>query len=105
MSPDESSSSHRRRVYRRADLQLSTPVLDSRNGRFFAGRSRNLSRGGIFVEMPNAPPVGAIIDVFIGGVGMGPQILARIVRVVPGEGFAAQFTSDPKGLELFVPPN
>jgi hypothetical protein len=96
------TDSHQQRTHRRTDLRTSTPVLDSGNGRFCTGHCRNLSRGGIFVEMPSAPPIGAVVDVFIGGVGLGPRVLARVVRVVPGVGFAGMFTSDTSSLDAVL---
>jgi hypothetical protein len=82
------------RASTRVQFEVDTPVLDTRSGRFAQGRSRDLSRGGIFVEVAEQPPVGALIEMFVGGVGLGPQVLARVVRVVPGEGFGAEFTED-----------
>jgi hypothetical protein len=81
-----------RRMYRRQPLRAATPVLDSRDGRFLTGHSRDLSYGGIFVELDEPPPVGTLVDLFIGGLGIGTQVFGRVVRVEPGIGFAAAFT-------------
>jgi hypothetical protein len=82
------------RTHRRTSLRATTPVMDSRNGRFLRGLSRDLSRSGIFVELIDPPPVGTLVDMFIGGVGVGPQILGRVVRIEPGVGFGAAFTGE-----------
>jgi hypothetical protein len=83
-----------RRLYRRQPLRAVTPVLDSSNGRFLTGHSRDVSYGGIFVELGEPPPIGTLVDLFVGGVGIGTQVFGRVVRVEDGVGFAAAFTSE-----------
>ena len=43
------------------------------------------------------------IGVSIGGIGVGAQLLGRIVRVEPGRGFGAQFTGDARVVEKLLP--
>ena len=90
----ESTMNDSLRIHRRVPHRAQTPVMDSRNGRFLDGLSRDLSHSGIFVELRDSPPVGTVVDLFIGGVGVGVQVLGRIVRVEQGVGFGATFTSD-----------
>ena len=83
-----------RRIHRRTAHQAATPVLDSSTGRFLPGRSRDVSHSGVFIELKEPPPVGTLVDMFIGGIGVGIQVLGGVVRVVPGVGFGATFTSE-----------
>ena len=90
------------RSFARTPLQLHAPVVDTRSGRFLSGRTRDGSLGGVFVETDELPPVGVLVDVFLGGIGIGPQMLARVVRAVPGDGFAAAFLGDTSGIRALL---
>ena len=75
-------------------MHLDSPVLDMRTGRFVPGRSRDVSLNGVYIETHDQPPVGSLVDVFLGGVGIGAQVVGRVVRTTPGDGFAVAFTGD-----------
>ena len=82
------------RKHPRRPVRLATPVLDTRSGQFFTGRSRDLSFGGIYVETAAPPPLGVIVEMFIGGLGVGTQVIGRVVHHDSGKGFGATFTED-----------
>jgi hypothetical protein len=77
----------------RRTVQLVTPYVDTRSGRFITGRTRDLSLAGVFIEAAEYPPVGTLVDLFIGGIGVGAQVLGRVVREA-GDGFGVRFTGD-----------
>jgi len=81
------------RGHERRPVQLDTPIVDTRSGRFLRGRTRDLSMSGVFIELQSPLPVGVLVDCFLGGIGMGPQVLGRVVRN-EGDGLAVQFTGD-----------
>ncbi|MEO6951145.1 MAG: PilZ domain-containing protein [Polyangia bacterium] len=90
------------RAASRFPLHLDTPVLDMRTGRFLAGRSRDVSLNGVFIETHEQPPIGALVDVFLGGVGIGAQVVGRVVRATPGDGFGVTFTGDTSGIQRML---
>ncbi len=83
-------------------MQLDTPVLDIRTGRFLSGRSRDVSLNGVFIETHDHPPVGSLVDVFLGGVGTGAQVVGRVVRTMPGDGFGVAFTGDASSVRAML---
>ncbi len=89
------------RANSRKALALDTPYVDTRSGRFLPGRTRDVSVNGVFVESPEHPPVGTVVDLFIGGVGVGKQVLGRVVRSA-NDGFAAIFTGDTDGVATLL---
>jgi hypothetical protein len=90
------------RKFERRPVRTSTPVLDTRTGEMLGGWSRDLSRGGIFIETTAELPVGTNVEVFVGGVGVGVQIFGKVVHVVPGLGFGAKFTEDGSDLSRWL---
>ncbi len=86
------------RKHSRRPVRMQTPVFDTRTGQFVQGSSRDLSMGGAFVETPSVLPVGTLVELFVGGVGIGVQVLGRIVHVVPGQGFGVSFTQEAASL-------
>lgn len=86
----------------RKPLRVDTPFIEAKTGRVSRGISRDVSESGIFVEQREPAEVGSTLDLFIGGIGVGAQVLVRVVRVVPGEGFGAKFTGDASVVRRFL---
>ena len=94
-------SSLENRTFERLPKRIDTPFVDMRSGRFIHGRTRDVSEGGVFIEADEHPPVGAHVDLFIGGVGIGTQVVARVVRAA-GDGFGAKFTGNCVGIKSLI---
>lgn len=62
-------STERRRAQRlRLDLETAVPVLISERGCLQWGLARNVSEGGMLIEVSDPPPIGAMIEIQILGV-------------------------------------
>jgi hypothetical protein len=85
------------REHAREPRELVILSRDARTGRLFEGSSQDVSLGGIFVRTRKPPIIGAELQFFVGGIG-GPQVLGRVVHVIPGRGFGAKFLGDPTAL-------
>ncbi len=94
-------SSWENRTFERLPKRIDTPFVDMRSGRFIHGRTRDVSEGGVFIEADEHPPVGSLVDLFIGGVGIGTQVVGRIVRAA-GDGFGAKFTGHAAGIKALI---
>lgn len=86
------------RAFEREFIQTEALVVELRSsgGRAVAGRSRNLSLTGIFVETEDQVEAGAEVQLFIGSPADAAalRVQARVVHIHPGVGFGAQFLDD-----------
>jgi PilZ domain-containing protein len=86
------------REFQRELVQTETLVIEMRQsgGRSLAGRSRNLSLAGIYVETAESIDVGAEVQLFVGSTSSPAalRVIAEVVHVEPGSGFGARFLDD-----------
>ena len=67
--PERRSGRDRRRDRRvRLSLEIAVPVRVTGPGMDFRGLARNLSEGGMLVELPDAPPIGTRVSVTFDGI-------------------------------------
>ena len=86
------------REYERELVQTETLVVELRapSGNAISAQSRNLSLNGIFVETNEVVEVGEEVQLFIGAMSSASalRVAAKVVHVVPGEGFGARFLDE-----------
>jgi hypothetical protein len=58
----------------------------------FSSRVRTLSMGGLFISVPNPPPVGTKLRLTFEVPGGNVQAEAIVRNIVPGEGMGVEFT-------------
>ena len=79
-----------KRAFPREPIHSSTLVLGA--GAPIAGRTRDLSPGGAFIETPSPDmTVGSEVQLFIEGATSALRTPATVVRVDPGVGFGVRF--------------
>jgi hypothetical protein len=91
-------------------VETETLIVEARErgGRTIAGRTRNISATGAFVEIKEPVEVGAQLQLFIGSAHSSAALrtMAEVVRVTPGVGFGARFLDvddDSRGyVDLFI---
>jgi Tfp pilus assembly protein PilZ len=88
--------SNERRKHPRVNLEVDVDVSSGSN--FYAGRTRDISMGGIFVEMPVTPEVGTEIGLKLQVGKRQFAVVARCAWILTGSGgapigFGAEFTT------------
>jgi hypothetical protein len=94
------------REFERELVHTETLVVEMREqaGRALSGQSRNISLTGIFVEAREPLEVGTEVQLFIGSLSSASALraMAKVVHVVPGEGFGAHFIDESTEAREFV---
>jgi hypothetical protein len=84
-----------RRKYERKPIRTETLIVEVRAGAgvTLAGRTRNISPSGAFIETTKTLPTGTEIQLFIGSMSSPAALrtVARVVHVEPGIGFGVAF--------------
>ncbi len=86
----EGKSLDDQRRYPRRPLLLEVGIEDPQ-GNVIGGRSRDLSLGGMFIEIDSTLPFGTALTLTVDLAGIGPSSLPAVVRWVKPDGMGVQF--------------
>lgn len=78
-----------RRVFPRYQFHTDVEIIWESAARW--GRVSNISRGGMFIETSEAPPLGVYVPVYL-ALNVPLRLDCLVRRVVPGRGFAVSMT-------------
>ncbi len=82
----------RKRKYRRISLPKGMRVPWHGGDLQLFSRVRTLGMGGLFISVPDPPPVGTKLRLSFEVPGGNVQVEAVVRNIVPGEGMGAEFT-------------